>query len=90
MSEYVAVEPFGVDDGELDTVTPSKAFTLGVEWEMVRTLVRTGEEFCVYAIHTDNRRRISALLSRHGYHQQWNEGDDWSFVTTIREGTSHD
>jgi hypothetical protein len=30
------VERFFIDDGELDGMSPSQAFVLGVEWEMVR------------------------------------------------------
>ena len=78
---YISVDPFVVDEGELATVGPVQAFTLGVEWEMVRTIAKTGDVIHTRPIHTDNRRRIEGLLSRYGYHQSWEAGDDWSFVT---------
>ena len=84
MSTYEFVEPFDIDDGQLDYLTPAKAFTLGVEWEMVRAETQAGADV-ERTVHTDNRSRIAALLSRHGYHQRWQEGDDWSSVTASQD-----
>lgn len=64
-AEYEPVEPFGIDDGQLDDLSPAECFTLGVEWEMVRTRLASGEGFeC--PLHAANRDRVAAMLDRHG------------------------
>lgn len=81
---FQAMEPFGIDGGELDTIKPVNAFSLGVEWGLIYAQIQRGEEFHSHPIHTDNQRRISALLSRWGYEAEWDLRDDWSFVTGRR------
>lgn len=57
------VDPFDVDNGELDGLTPAMVFTLGVEWEMIRKQVDDGEPFSAL-IHSENRNRLESLLTR--------------------------
>ena len=33
---YSLAEPFGIDHGELDGLTPQEVFALGVEWQLFR------------------------------------------------------
>lgn len=65
MSKFVEVESFGVDDGELDGLTPAECFTLGVEWEMVRAQLKTGDAF-EHTVHVENRDRIAAMVAHQG------------------------
>lgn len=58
------VEPFDVDDGELDGLSAALCFALGAEWEMVRSAIGSAEAFG-RTIHLENRERISAMLTRH-------------------------
>ena len=78
---FQAMDPFEVDNGELDTIKPVNAFSLGVEWGLIYSRIQARDEFHNHPIHTDNQRRIQALLSRWGYEQNWDLRDDWSFVT---------
>jgi hypothetical protein len=78
-------EPFDIDNGELADVPPDHAFVLGVEWGLVRASVLANDDFHAHPIHTQNQRRIAAMLSRAGYSQQWELHDDWCYVTTGEE-----
>lgn len=64
-AEYSPVEPFGVDGGELDGLTPAECFTLGVEWQMVYALADEPEAF-ERPVHAANRDRLAAPLDRRG------------------------
>lgn len=81
---FQTAEPFGIDNGELETLKPVNAFTLGVEWGLIYGQVQAGTEFHNHPIHTDNQRRITVLLDRWGYEQSWDIRDDWCFVTGKR------
>lgn len=59
------VDPFDIDDGQLDGLMPQQVFTLGVEWEMVRARMDADESFS-HLIHSENRDRIAAMASRRG------------------------
>jgi hypothetical protein len=63
MAEFEHVEPFDIDDGELDGLTPQEAFVLGVEWHMVLIQSRADEPFEM-PMHSRNKDRIEALLRR--------------------------
>lgn len=62
---YNLIEPFDIDEGELEGVRPVEAFTLGVEWQMVRDQLEAGENFN-RPIHTANASRIKRMCIRRG------------------------
>lgn len=64
MSNWSCIEPFGIDNGELDGLSPQECFTLGVEWEMIRQKILSLESF-THMLHAENRERVEALLNRH-------------------------
>lgn len=64
-AEFRPVEPFGIDDGELDGLRLADAFTLGVEWQMVAHDAEQPEAF-ERPVHAENRERLAALLDRRG------------------------
>lgn len=70
-AEFRPVEPFGVDHGELDGLTPAECFTLGVEWQMVAAAANLPDAF-ERPVHIENRERLAALLDRRGrkYHMR--------------------
>lgn len=63
--EYEMMEPFDIDDGELDGLRPQECFVLGVEWQMCATLADTGRGFSKM-IHLLNLPRIEAMMKRRG------------------------
>ena len=44
-SDYELVEPFNSDGSSLSGVSPEVAFALGVEWQMFRQRLKTGQRF---------------------------------------------
>jgi hypothetical protein len=64
MAEYEQVEPFGIDNGQLNGLALHEAFVLGVEWQMVAQQAAATEGF-ERPIHAANRDRLEALLTRH-------------------------
>lgn len=64
---YSLVEPFGIDHGELDGLTPQEVFTLGVEWQLFRgQLEHPDVEAFQFQAHTANAERLKAMCKRHG------------------------
>jgi hypothetical protein len=63
--EYSIVEPFFIDNGELDGISPQEVFCLGVEWQMVAAQEESDEAF-ERLLHEANATRIKRLLIRRG------------------------
>lgn len=64
-ADYRCVEPFDIDHGELDGMTPQECFTLGVEWQMFRRQMEDGEPF-ERQVHSANADRLIAMCRRNG------------------------
>lgn len=62
---YELVEPFDVDNGELDGVRQQVVFCLGVEWQMISALLNAGGPIR-RTIHTENVSRIKRMCIRRG------------------------
>ena len=59
------IEPFDIDNGELENLPQEECFTLGVEWAKWRMKILDGTvktDLCIAA----NALRIQAMLERHG------------------------
>ena len=63
MAKHELVEPFDVDGGELDGLTPQHVFALGVEWQMFRSQLETGNPVSV-TVMAENADRLKALCER--------------------------
>jgi hypothetical protein len=61
--EYSVLEPFFIDNGELDGLPPQTIFALGVEWEMVRSQLAANDAF-TRMVHRRNLQRIKMLCIR--------------------------
>lgn len=57
-------EPFDIDNGELDGLTPQECFVLGVEWCQFWKLLDDGTAFEL-TVHERNASRLQALAVRH-------------------------
>jgi len=64
-ADYTLCEPFDIDGGELDGLSLQQSFVLGVEWQMFRAQLLSGEPF-KRMVHAANVGRLTALCSRHG------------------------
>lgn len=69
-------EPFDIDDGELDGLSPQLIFTLGVEWQMFFHDMESKDEF-YRDVHIENVPRLKAMCERHGRQvkEQWLHDD---------------
>jgi hypothetical protein len=86
MADFKMCEPFGIDDGELDGLSPQQCFVLGVEWQKfydiaLRWKAGTLTSFKDMCHSSENLERIKALLERHGvpYRVRW-LNDDWNEI----------
>lgn len=79
-AEWGLVEPFDVDNGQLDGLTAAECFTLGVEWQMFRAKLDEDGSF-VDQVHTANADRLMAMARRRGKQvtRHWLHDDyaDW-------------
>jgi hypothetical protein len=86
---FGGVEPFGIDHGQLDGLSPQECFVLGVEWEMVRALAGAPEGFG-RPVHAANRGRLAALLDRRGRayrltHMHDDPSEGWLWLEVVGE-----
>lgn len=74
--KFKFVEPFDVDDGSLDGLSPTLIFVLGVEWQMAHQALSKPAGF-QRPIHSENVQRIKNMCDRHK--RQWDImiHDDW-------------
>jgi hypothetical protein len=82
MSErsYQLIEPFDVDNGELDHLSHASCFVLGVEWAEFRRRLLTGNGF-VTLCHEGNAVRLSDMALRHNRFAEWsNFSPGWAKI----------
>lgn len=86
--EFGLAEPFDIDDGELDGLTPQQCFVLGVEWATFRHAMQSGDEIGMM-IHAENCQRIKAMTERHGrrFTAQFHDDAGESWVSIHVEAT---
>lgn len=65
MAEYGLERTFGIDNGELDGLTPQTIFVLGYELSRVDDLLKSGASGTIL-IHADNRVRIDDYADKLG------------------------
>lgn len=67
-NSFELIEPFDIDDGELDGLSQQECFALGFEFSYIRDLIikyeETGESFRT-PIHSKNQNRVKAMCVRH-------------------------
>lgn len=82
MPEFGLVEPFDIDNGELDGIAPGECFCLGIEFAMFRQRIQSGQVFTELVL-ANNAARICAMAERHGRFNEWrpSETAGWATVT---------
>jgi hypothetical protein len=58
MAAFGLVKPFGIDDGELDGLSPQQCFVLGYELAQIDAALEAGNVISKL-VHAANRERIS-------------------------------
>jgi len=66
MAEFGCVEPFDIDDGELDGLTPQQCFVLGYELADISRRAELLEDSFGALVHSSNRERIERALQKRG------------------------
>ena len=84
--EYGLIDAFGVDDGELDGLSPQECFALGVEWALVRNDVYEKRK-SHRTVHRANVDRLQALSERHGLLVSVEGIDEtWAYLKARKRG----
>ena len=63
---FALVDPFEVDDGELDGLRPLDAFALGVEWATFRARIGSDGGWFTSTLHVSNEARVLRHARRYG------------------------
>lgn len=84
LTEFNMVEPFHVDDGELNDLTLQQVFVLGVEFEMIRAQLETGAPF-ERMFHSDNIDRVEKMCNRQRRFFNIALHDDWPVLAVDAE-----
>lgn len=69
-AEYEQYEPFGIDNGELDGLSPQECFVLGYELAQIHELAEHVDGFSK-TVHATNQPRIEDSLRRRGREFSW-------------------
>lgn len=64
--EYGIADPFEIDNGELNGLTPQECFTLGAEWGSLRRIILMSSDPITALIDPKNEGRILHMLYRNG------------------------
>lgn len=81
MSDYGLIEPFDIDNGELDGLTPQQCFVLGYELATISKRAVDSWAFECY-VHADNIYRVSNALQKRDREftlrpMANDQGEDW-------------
>lgn len=79
MTKFRCIDPFDIDNGELNEISPQMIFTLGVEWQMFREQLLGKKRRFSMMVHLENVERLKAMCNRHKckvFEQR--ENDDWT------------
>lgn len=88
-AEFEQCEPFGIDDGELDGLSPQECFVLGYELCEIHSLAAIPDQEITKTVHAANKDRIEASLIRRGrpFLLRWPQDDvseSWMYLTIYR------
>jgi hypothetical protein len=81
MPEYKLMEPFDIDNGELEGLRPQEVFCLGYEWRQIQDMLDTGDGIS-HTIHTPNANRIKRMCIRRARQCKVEDSgvEGWSFL----------
>ena len=63
---FALSEPFSIDHGELDGLTPEQCFVFGVEWAFITGRLESNPREFVATIHQQNAPRLRDACRRRG------------------------
>jgi len=85
-SEFESIEPFYIDDGQLDNLNKQECFVLGYELSTICFLAETNKEKIEKTVHANNLDRITSALNKRKrtYSFVWPHDDiseTWIYLT---------
>jgi hypothetical protein len=63
-TDFGLVEPFNTDDS-LNELSPEQAFALGIEWQMFRERLKTGQPFSTLCLSINASRLVKMARAQH-------------------------
>lgn len=81
--EFSLVEPFHVDNGELEGLTLQQAFVLGYEYAVIREKLDIGSFPFEVTFHSENEARVRKMLDRNNAHYEIAIHDDWPLLAVF-------
>lgn len=86
---YILLESFQIDDGELDGLSPQECFVLGYELSTISHKAETVPEEFSLTVHSANEKRITAALLKRGRSRimTWMPNDlseGWMTLTVLK------
>ena len=82
-TDFGLVEPFVVDDA-LNDISPEQAFALGIEWQMFRERLKTGQSFSTLCLAINASRLVKLAKSQHRLVEV--RSTPWEAWTELRVG----
>lgn len=88
--EFKLIESFGIDDGELGTLSQQECFVLGYEMCSVIDRANSNPEEFDLMIHSDNEKRVRMSMAQKGRPciVTWEAGDvseSWLKLTVLKK-----
>ena len=87
---FELAESFGIDNGELDGLTPQECFCLGCELYNVLFTAQQHERQLQFTVRIVNKERIERMLKSRGRTCSWQYPHDdvsegWVFLTVLTQ-----
>lgn len=83
--EFSLVEPFYVDNGELDGMSLQQAFVLGYEFSSIIHALGAGVFPVEIQFHSENENRVRKMLDRHKARYEVLAHDDFPLLVINRK-----
>lgn len=91
MAKFGLIQSFEIDDGQLDGITPEKAFVLGIEWQTIYAAAKRRKPATLIC-RSENKNRIQSMLDKlnRPHRWIWSSADDpsESWLTLVLEGVT--
>ena len=87
-AEFGSCESFGIDDGQLDDLSPQECFVLGYELSTIAQLAVSNLDRQEHTVHSHNMDRIESFLRARGRTWRWTWPEDdrsesWVYLTVL-------
>jgi hypothetical protein len=84
--EFEQGDSFGIDNGELDGLSPQECFVLGCEWQsVISTADQNPDRPLSFTVHASNKDRLEKAITRRSRAVRWtwppdDQSEEWVFL----------